>query len=115
MGKKTKPNIWQMEDATDLEKINIEWPEHDRTSCSDADLYNAGTVFLRHRCERCEALSQLKYKELLVTPQPPQAERVPMTDEEARDMGQEWYLADESTTALIRRTEAFHDITEAKP
>lgn len=69
---KTKPNIWQMDDATDLEKINVEWPEHDRTSCNDADLFNAGTIFLRYRCERCEALSQLKYKELL--------EKSPQTD-----------------------------------
>lgn len=34
-------------------------PEHDRTSCSDDNLYNAGSVTLRHRCERCESLSQL--------------------------------------------------------
>jgi hypothetical protein len=35
-------------------------PEHGRTSCSDTNLYNAGTVTLRYRCERCESLSQLK-------------------------------------------------------
>ena len=34
-------------------------PEHDRSSCNDANLYNAGTVMLRHRCDRCESLSQL--------------------------------------------------------
>lgn len=36
-------------------------PTHDRTSCNDTNLYNAGTVMLRHRCERCESLQQLKY------------------------------------------------------
>ena len=35
-------------------------PEHDRTSCNDINLYNAGSVTLRHRCERCESLSQLQ-------------------------------------------------------
>ena len=34
-------------------------PEHDRTSCNDNLLYNAGTVTLRYRCERCESLAQL--------------------------------------------------------
>lgn len=43
-----------------LSWIAANHPEHDRTSCNDTDLYNAGTVMLRHRCERCESLSQLK-------------------------------------------------------
>jgi len=35
-------------------------PEHDRTSCDDNNLHNAGSVTLRHRCDRCESLKQLK-------------------------------------------------------
>ena len=35
-------------------------PEHCRTSCNDTDLYNAGSVMYRYRCERCESLSKLK-------------------------------------------------------
>lgn len=35
-------------------------PKHDRTSCNDNTLYNAGTVTLPHRCDRCESLSMLK-------------------------------------------------------
>lgn len=42
------------------EWIADNYPEHDRTSCSDADLYNCGSVMLRHRCERCESLNQLE-------------------------------------------------------
>lgn len=43
------------------EWISEKYPEHDRTSCSDANLYNAGTVMPRYRCDRCESLNQLKY------------------------------------------------------
>ena len=44
--------------------IEANHPQHDRTSCDDNNLYNAGTVMLRHRCERCESLSQLRYFKL---------------------------------------------------
>lgn len=44
--------------------IEKNYPTHDRTSCNDTDMYNAGTVTLRHRCERCESLSQLRYWKL---------------------------------------------------
>jgi len=49
-------------DEEDLERINKEWPKHCRTSCNDDDLYNSGTVFYRHRCERCEALDRLRLR-----------------------------------------------------
>lgn len=45
-----------------LELINIMFPEHDRTSCSDKDLSNAyylnddWTMSLNQRCSRCAAL-----------------------------------------------------------
>lgn len=56
--------------------IDANYPEHDRTSCDDHSLYNAGSVTLRHRCERCESLSQLRYWRLVHNasgnqPQPP--------------------------------------------
>ena len=44
--------------------IEANYPQHDRTSCNDTNLYNAGTVMLRYRCERCESLSQLQYFKL---------------------------------------------------
>ena len=66
MKKKKAETPWDasLQGASDIERINAVWPEHDRTSCDDSDLYNAGTIFQRYRCERCEALSQLQAKEL---------------------------------------------------
>ena len=67
MTRKKKEVTWwddELSDATDAEKINAVWPEHDRTSCNDTNLYNAGSIALRSRCERCEALSQLEYQRL---------------------------------------------------
>lgn len=67
MSKKKKEVTWwdeELRDLTDSEKINAVWPEHDRTSCNDDDLYNAGSIALRYRCNRCEALSQLAFQEL---------------------------------------------------
>ena len=67
MGKKKKEVTWwdaKLDGMSDREKIDAVWPEHDRTSCDDKDLYNAGSIALRHRCERCEALSQLMFQEL---------------------------------------------------
>lgn len=43
-----------------LNQVNARYPNHDRTSCNDENLYNSGTLMLHHRCERCEVLSRLK-------------------------------------------------------
>ena len=51
-----------------LETINKDWPEHDRTSCSDTDLANSGGILSRHRCERCEALTQWNLRKMLSDP-----------------------------------------------
>ena len=60
------PGWWKSEfDTDDLERINIEYPDHDRTSCNDENLYNAGDIFLRYRCERCESLNQLRMQEII--------------------------------------------------
>lgn len=66
MKKKKEITPWdkELEGLSDLEKINAVWPTHSRTSCNDTDLYNAGSIYLRHRCDRCEALSQLQFQEL---------------------------------------------------
>lgn len=40
--------------------IEENYPEHDRTSCNDENLYNAGNIMFRYRCSRCESLRQLK-------------------------------------------------------
>lgn len=50
---------------TDDEWIDEHFPEHERTSCNDRDLYNASTLRLYFRCGRCEALSFLKKLKLI--------------------------------------------------
>lgn len=50
-----------MDFAETLERVNKKYPEHDRTSCDDEDLYNGDTPIYPYRCDRCRALQCLKW------------------------------------------------------